>query len=182
MITNNYKKILKAFMGVVYGTTYKTGSLDPLKSVDDTDIDMLSSNFSMTNVINTLTMTYSRSSKSGAGFTFGTGTTAPTGNDIDMESPLYATQSTFTMGTFMGVNLVKQGTKNIVEYQMTLVNKTNSPITINEIGLVVQSSGGSPSVKNLILIDRTVIDEPIVLPVGNTPVPIKYTMEFDWDI
>lgn len=180
MITKNYKKLIKGLMGAVYPHTYKTGSLDKLVSVNGSDIDMTANGFYVSNAISSLASTTFRSSNTSAGFTVGSGTTPATENDYDLESPIYATANTF-LSTFIGVNLAKEGTKYIVEYSMSLTNKSNSPISISEIGFVASTSTSS-TLKYNVLIDRTVLAEPIVLPADNSPVYIKYTIEFDWDI
>ena len=177
MITKNYKKLLKALPIIISNPVNKTGSLETLASINGSSVNMMN--------VNSSYIGYGfggrfRSGITDFGITFGTGTTPPTENDNDLESPVYNTTGSLSC-YYTGVSVNKEGTKYAITYQFTVTNKSSSPKTITEIGLILQATS-SPGVSSNILIDRTVLETPIVLPADNSAVPIKYTMEFDWDI
>lgn len=177
MITKNFKKIIKAFPALLMLSTNKTGLLDSIESVNGSQVNI--ANITASAISNNFALSF-RSAQSSAGFTFGTGTTPATEDDRDLKAPIYASASTF-QGNSITYQLRKDGTKYYFDFMFNLVNKSANPITINEIGLI-STSYSTSSVNTSFLVDRTVLDEPIVLPADNTPVPVKYSLCFDWDI
>lgn len=95
----------------------------------------------------------------------GSGTTAPTANDLDLEfnitNQLTRISSTDTNATSRDD---RTWAKNIISsYSSTFKNNTVNPITVNEIGLKTQLDG-----YNTFLLAREVLDEPKVIEPGKS--------------
>ena len=105
----------------------------------------------------------------------GSGNTAPTENDYCLESPIdlgYSGKSNCTSILDENNNII--GTQNSVTY----INNTGSEVTIREIGTYLYSGYAPQSgstYKSWFLIERTVLETPIVVPVNGT-VTIVFNM------
>lgn len=105
----------------------------------------------------------------------GSGNTAPTENDYCLESPIdlgYSGKSDCTPILDENNNII--GTQNSVTY----INNTGSEVTIREIGTYWYANfayGSSASYRSWFLIERTVLETPIVVPV-NENVTIAFNM------
>ena len=184
MITNNYKKLLKSYLiACLAKNTATSGTInDNLVSVNGTNIPVL--NVYTAYVCGTGgglgNSTLMRSGKAQNGITIGTGNTPATADDRDMES-LVGINNANVSGFISNKNFYIEGTKYCIDFELLLTNKTSSAITMREIGLVTATSSQYSSESANVLLDRTVLETPIVLePTVSTPV--KYTIKFDWDI
>ena len=105
------------------------------------------------------------------GVVFGSGTTKPTIDDIDLENRITAGLSV----TCGGLNLGKVADGQYCAWaSYTVTNTSEEEITISEIGVLTCyfNSGHYP-----ILMERTVLDEPITIPAGEQKI-ITYKINF----
>ena len=89
-----------------------------------------------------------------AGTFFGTGTTPPTIDDYKLSGNLIT-----TISSSVSFSAVNEDGGNKLEAVYTLTNTGSSPITIGEVGLFAGDNQ-----YNKVLVERTVLDEPITLP------------------
>lgn len=120
-----------------------------------------------------------------SGVAFGTGTTAPTENDYTIES-IISSGLTLSGTPSKQYNFDSENDKYYVYYDFTLANTTESDIAISEICLFVtlypaDTKGASPSTSVYnnfsVMMDRTVLETPIVIPAGESGV-VRYSMEY----
>lgn len=116
-----------------------------------------------------------RSTSGSTGVSFGTGTTPATASDFALESELGSSE--ISVSTPSAVSFSRGDTYD--EYSVTfgITNKTNAAIIISEIGLTSGLSNYS-GVKYT-LVDRTVLDNPITIPAGQSK-QITYTIRFNY--
>ena len=109
------------------------------------------------------------------GVSFGTGTTPATVSDYCLESILASTQINVSVPS--AVSYSRGDTYE--EYSVTfgITNKTTEAITISEVGLTAEPSGGNPIL--YALVDRTVLDTPVTIPAGQSK-QITYTIRFNY--
>lgn len=119
-------------------------------------------------------MTTFTSSAVARGVTFGTGTTAPTVNDYCLESPI---TSGLTVTTPSAVTYSM--TDEYEEYSATFGVTASSTVTISEIGLKCNTYWYSATDQKVVLIDRTVLDEPIVINAGQAK-QLTYTIRMNY--
>lgn len=106
------------------------------------------------------------------GVSFGTGTTPPTVNDYSLEATI---SSGLTVAT-PSVTTVTQ-TDSYLEATVTFGVLASVETTITEIGYKMVCS--VPSGSDAFLVDRTVLDEPITIPAGQSK-QITYTIRFNY--
>lgn len=120
-----------------------------------------------------------------SGVAFGTGTTAPTENDYTIES-IISSGLTLSSTPSKQYYFDSENDKYYVYYDFTLANNTESDISISEVCLFAtiypgDTKGVTPSTSVYnnfsILIDRTVLETPIVIPAGESGV-VRYSMEY----
>lgn len=102
----------------------------------------------------------------------GSGNTAPTENDYCLESPIdlgFSGKSYCTPILDENNNII--GTQNSVTY----INNTGSEVTIREIGTYWCAFFTNASAVSWFLIERTVLETPVVVPVNGT-VTIAFNM------
>ncbi len=106
----------------------------------------------------------------------GTGKTPATLDDYVMESPI-SDDGRLTIDTPLDSGLVVAVNPTYAEISAThaVTNNTSEPIEVTEIGLYGKLFEGKLNLP--ILLEHTVIDEPIVLPPGKT-VPVNYAIRF----
>jgi hypothetical protein len=194
MITNNGKKLIKCLFreyvsqfnsAYVNDTTDDTvtmanGSTILIRNIPNTWMFPSKGNSSYltaTNGYKKLTAITSNS----MGVVFGSGTTAPTENDIDLETSDTASTGAKIAASVIGASNYIENGKYYSTVSYTIKNNTNADITIAEIGMYQPSTSSNDNTKKPILIDRTVLDEPVTIPAGETR-QIKYTLCVDWDI
>ena len=102
----------------------------------------------------------------------GTGTTAPTVDDYRLESPITTNLSCDSISV--------SRTSLIKTYTATFTNSGSSDITVTEVGFIVymnyQLSGDAEKADNF-LIDRTVLDTPVIIPAGESRT-VTYELSF----
>lgn len=107
----------------------------------------------------------------------GTGKTPATVNDYIMEEPISDGRLTVTTPLDSGLVISYTPTYMSISATHVAINNTSEPIEITEIGLY----GGIESADSPVLFDHTILDEPIVLPPGET-VPINYEIKFPYGV
>lgn len=124
----------------------------------------------------TQTLTTSASS---TGFCVGSGTTAATENDYNLES-----QITSGISSSVVVNpYLDDNNDPCVDFDLTITNTGSTPLTIAEIGYkqniyCTTAQGGTSASYKLCLLDRTVLDQPVTIPASDYAV-IRYTIKTD---
>lgn len=106
-------------------------------------------------------------SDTGVGIVLGSGTTPPTIHDYQLESPI-------TSGLTPLVSTTHDADNNLV-YNITLTSTATEPISIGEIGIRSGFYAGANSGLNYALMERTVLDEPVIIPAGGIGV-VEYTI------
>ena len=109
------------------------------------------------------------------GVSFGTGTTPATTSDYSLESILTSSQISVSVPNAVSFSRVDTYDEYSVTFGVT--NKTNEAITISEVGLTAIPISGNPN--KYALVDRTVLDEPITIPAGQSK-QITYTIRFNY--
>lgn len=114
----------------------------------------------------------------GSGVHVGSGNTAPTEDDYDLESEI---TSGLTANTAAPIFNVDADGNPYIDIVFTLTNTTASDITVREVGYVQQnmtaSTLGSPVNDSArLLMDRTLLDSPVIVP-ANGAAAIKYTLK-----
>lgn len=118
------------------------------------------------------------------GVFFGTGKTPPTVNDIIMESPISVASNDATRFDLLIQSPLNNGLSVVIgdEYAQIaathyVTNKTANTIEISELGAygkLINKSEIKP-----FLLDHTILDEPIILPPGETQA-ITYEIRFPY--
>lgn len=117
-----------------------------------------------------------------SGVSFGSGTTPPTLDDYKIESIFNNQQINASLTR--RVRGIDSNGKPYMELTYIVTNKSNASITVSEVATVtyniaVCSSYSDTSANNNdILIDRTLLDTPITIPVGDSA-SIKYRITCD---
>ena len=111
------------------------------------------------------------------GVRYGTGSSPATADDTDLESVIPSQSLNVVMPTEATVNF----TSAYMEYTTTISvkNLTSAAITISEIGLFLGTYKSSSTTS--FLVDRTVLDEPITIPAGQSK-QITYTIRFNYGV
>lgn len=110
----------------------------------------------------------------------GSGGTQPSASDYCMESLITTISGTITASGVLSVN---NGTLT-KELIVSIVNTASSDITVREVGItmpigrVSSSSTDTGSLTADCLMDRTLLDEPITIPPGESA-SISYTLEVE---
>lgn len=109
------------------------------------------------------------------GVFFGTGTTPPT---LDDYKPEAAITSGLTAGFSSPVRGVADGCE---EYSVGVSLTSDNAVTITEVGLIASnySTSNYSYSTPYFLVERTVLDEPLVFAAGETKV-INYTIRFNY--
>ena len=108
------------------------------------------------------------------GVSFGIGTTPATASDYCLESILGTTQISVSVPSTVSYSRVDTYEEYSVTFGVT--NKTADAITISEVGLTIYNNN---SPYPYVLVDRTVLDEPITIPAGQSK-QITYTIRFNY--
>ena len=171
MITTNYKNMLAPMLQTVPSASSYFGMFrlrDKLGAIFYQNPLYGSTNFP-TNSQNAGTFTTAVNS---TGISVGSGGTEPTEEDYALENPI-------TSGITGTVTATKIGCespgKSFIEYSITITNTSGAQMTIREIGYTQPTQGttrpGQTVSQNqalrYVLLDRTVLDEPLVLEAGD---------------
>ena len=103
---------------------------------------------------------------------FGSGTTPPTPNDTKIESVVSVDT---TMPESVSCNLTDEYMEATCTYGVR--NSKSNDITISEIALYALAT--FPALSCTLMYDRTVLDEPITIPAGQSK-QITYTIRFNY--
>lgn len=151
----------------------------PIKNVDNADRWVSFLNGNMLSSINVIT-----ANNKNAGFHFGSGTNAESENDYYLQTPitsyLQGVLNTFIRGV--------DSNKPFMEATLTVTNTgTSNNITVAEIGLVTgniyvcTSNSATSASSNNILLDRTVLENPIVLaPLATAAIRYRITCDMSF--
>jgi hypothetical protein len=173
MITNNFKRILGAIL--LSNSTDQTGKIAVKKQDGNTvyisafiNAQQFPASVS-SNVVN---------SNSSSGIRIGSGNTPATENDYALESPI---TSGYTASTPSIDKTVDNNGNVSLDYTFTVTNTGSADLTIREIGYFQNKSSGNTlngSATNFtyLLLDRTVLDAPVVIPAGEYAA-IKYSLK-----
>lgn len=170
MLTKNFKNMMAMIL-----TSGNSPGLLPLKNVNG-------GIYYYGNQNNTSSFPYYRVdaltlSAAGTGWSFGTGSTAPTEDDYQLEN-------TITSGLTCSNSYIRDVDSNgnpYVTFAMTVTNTSNAAITISEIGYKQQlycaaTEKGNPNTYQVFLFDRTVLTNPVTIAAGDYAV-IEYTLK-----
>lgn len=114
----------------------------------------------------------------GGGVYFGTGSTPPAKSDYRLESPITSGLSVTNPDTAVQTSDGKG--KYEVMSTFTVKNTTSSEIVIREMGIItpVRDLSTSGTFYYAVLMERTVLTDPIVIPAGGTKM-ITYKLTFN---
>lgn len=170
MITKNFKQFVACILQATSNST-PYGIL-PVKNVSGNTY-YVSSYFN--NFPRGATETFTLTATT-AGISVGSGDTAATENDYQLES-------TITSGLTAQVNRVVglDSGDPYIRYDVMLTNNSANSITINEIGYkqtlsCSDTQGGTGTTSRVCLLDRTVLSSPVVIAAGEYVV-IRYTLK-----
>lgn len=171
MLTKNFKNMMASILSCVSGGP----GLLPVKNVGGTTRYFA-------HVTDTSGFPYARTnghsaSAAGTGWSFGSGSTAATEDDYQLES-------TITSGLSCSASAVRRLDDDgnpYVTWAMTVQNTSSADITIGEIGYKQNlycstAQNGTSYVREVFLLDRTVLATPITIAVGEYAV-IEYTLK-----
>ena len=112
------------------------------------------------------------------GVSFGTGNTPAAISDYYLESILDSKK--IGVATPSAVSFSQFDTYEEHSVTFGITNKTAEAITISEVGLTaVPYYSSSTSTRKCVLVDRTVLDNPITIPAGQSK-QITYTIRFNY--
>lgn len=121
-------------------------------------------------------------SSASTGVAIGSGDTAPTENDYTLETQITGISATQSFSTVVDA----ENEKYVLRYDYTITNDTGNDITIKEIGLFARFSttgtkGSTPSSSNSdkksVMIDRTLLDTPVVIANGDAGI-VRYEFAY----
>ena len=164
MLTNNFYKILLTHMNL-------EGATATITKYDGTTATVMDPSY----VLNGLR--YVRCAEFAAGqygTYFGTGTTPPTMDDYNLESPILdgTLSSSSTASPQKGFE--QDHARIYATHEVT--NNSTSDVTVTEVGVFGAPSSSS---KNVFMIDRTVLNTPITIPAGGSK-SITIAIKFDY--
>lgn len=174
MITKNFKLMLAAIL--LSNSTDQNGKIAGAKTQNGTNVFL--STFFNANQFPVVVTSKVVKDTSSAGIQIGIGSTPANENDYALESLI---TSGFSASTPTITKTVDSSGNVSLDYTFTITNTDSADLTIREIGYVQDkqagtSSGGSASTVNHLLLDRTVLDTPIVIPAGEYAA-IKYSIK-----
>lgn len=118
-----------------------------------------------------------RTSAKGSGVTIGAGTTPATADDYKLES-IITSGFSFTYPNSAALSTDESGVSYSASYGIT--NTEDTPLVISEIGLTgYVFSGTDSSQRKYVLLDRTVLEEPITINRGETK-QLTYTIRMNY--
>ena len=164
MLTNNFYKVLLTHMNTA-------GAVATCVKYDGTSASIMDPAY----VLHGLRYVRCTAFEPGQyGIYFGTGTTPPAMSDYNLESPI--TDGTLSSSSTAApqTGFEQEHARIYATHEVT--NKGTSDVTITEVGVF---SAVSTSSKNLFMIDRTVLNTPITIPVGQSR-SITVAIRFDY--
>lgn len=172
MVTTNFENLSKMLLAK---SSVNQGLL-PCKAVDGVTY-YLSNLYQSTSYPYTQVQAFTLTEAS-AGISVGSGSTAATKNDTNLESTITSGLEAAMFTTLTGLD---ENDFPFVRYEFILKNVSNSSITIREIGVkqsmyAATAFGGNSSENRVCLIDRTVLSEPLVI-APNDVYLMQYTLK-----
>lgn len=172
MITRNFKYLLAAALPSASTTGVRIGTL-PVRSVNGITYYLCNHVYHFPFGVS---FSISRSATS-TGISVGTGGTPPTEFDYNLENTLLEGIDLTLTQAVSGMD----GDSSYVDLHLTVVNTSDAPITIREIGykqaaLTTERPLATATIDTVILIDRTVLDTPLVLQPNDAGV-IEYKLQ-----
>lgn len=170
MLTKNYENLL---VSVLESSSMARGGL-PVVSVDGVT-RFLCCTFDFFPYNRTASTT---TSDSAAGISVGTGGTAASKDDVNLENTLSSNVALAISSTTTGCD--SPGSRWL-EYKITITNIGSEAITVRELGYKQTVKGskipeGTDSVSIVCLLDRTVLEEPMIIQAGDAGV-IRYRLQ-----
>ena len=107
---------------------------------------------------------------------FGNGTTPATINDYNLESKI-----TTGINVAYPSSVTTEQTDSYILWTVTFGVTASVETTISEIGLKSLATLSSNNSSTRVLIDRTVLDEPVTIPAGQSK-QITYTIRFNYGV
>ena len=105
---------------------------------------------------------------------FGIGTTPATVNDYKLESEI-----TTGISVAYPSSVTTEQTDSYILWTVTFGVTASVEVTISEIGLKSRANTSDGGASNTVLVDRTILDEPITIPAGQSK-QITYTIRFNY--
>ena len=178
MLTKNFYAVLAGLLRRRDALTYSVSIVNCTGTTQTTD-----SFFTQTVPYSLLgAITNGKSWKDGSkhgnwyGTFFGTGRTPATVDDYVLESPITSTEITHSSPGTTGLHVSLNADHMLLSATHKVTNNTAQDLEIYEIGLYGCLTSGSDLP---FLLDHTVLDEPIIVPAGQT-VPIDYEIKFPY--
>lgn len=181
MLTKACKQAIQTFP--VWTTTNNTNNAKPMfptSSIKNTSNQERWVSFVNGNLLSTLNINVNNGTN--AGFHFGTGTTAPTENDYKLQTDITTNFAASMNNYYRGIDA---NNKPYMKFIFAVTNtSSSSSLSISEIGLITQniyvctSSSATSATANTILIDRTLLDNVLVVSPLQTAA-IEYTITCD---
>ena len=173
MITKQFKAIL-AMMLTSVGSSTNTTAVAQCKKTDGTTVYLTSRSDGFPSSVSTGITT----SANNSGICIGRGSTPATEDDYMLESLI---SSGFSYSTPSKSEYMDDEGNPCLSYSFTITNTGSSDLTISEIGYIQErrcgtTKGSIDGYTNKFLIDRTVLDSPISIPV-NGYAAVKYTLK-----
>ena len=110
------------------------------------------------------------------GVILGTGTTAPSFDDISLSGSVI---SNFTYTSTVTNEVDENGMTLTANY--TITNTGEEAFTIGEIGIIANLSGTAKTSSNKALLERTVLDEPVTIEAGGVG-QVTYTIQLNYPV
>lgn len=174
MLTNNFRLILSGTIHNSIPTGYRNSLKDALTGEAPTFSSSSQMSFLVFNTYNGYINRSYSANYDGVCIYTGSGTTEPTAEDYNLESPYSDVQMTTCTGS--SVDNSASTVSRIKTYTATLENKAEENRTISEVGLMIGFPSSS-SEKVKLLMAREVLDNPITLEPGDT---VTFTFRIDF--
>ena len=172
MLTNNFKKLMRALLsGTVYDTKDIDGSIKQINPYGGYYMNYVS------NPMSRFRTAYCKATPT-YGVYFGSDPTPATENDYKLGSMITSGLSIVNPSNVARSENADLGTvTNSAVY--TVTNTSENEINIYEIGWYTDHTSGSSSGLHYLMLDRTVLDEPITIAPGEVEY-IVYDLTFRW--
>jgi hypothetical protein len=163
MLTKTYKKLLNILI-TAFGSNSRSGYVEIKDTSNTIRYATGSTQYYPTGPSESLTTSYST-----AGICVGSGDTPATEDDYILDSIITSEISGSVSHSF-GAD---ENDNPYIIYNVIINNTSSNEITINEIGMIQNvhcsySKGTASGTYYKFLIDRTVLDEPVIIPAGSS--------------
>lgn len=175
MLTRNYWRIFGAIMPRLGGNTYSATLVLPTGTT--TTETMLSSSAKPYSLLGAISSPYNASTYGStiAGTWYGKGTTPATLDDYTLEDPFKDDSVSGVCGGYISLANTEGPDHYRISATHQITNNTTEEITITEVGCF----GAATSAGKVCLLDRTVLETPIVIPAKET-VSMEYVIKFPY--